>query len=391
MSFPLAYKDDHTLHPLEWHRRALAWCSQMRQNHPVVYSQEYGWLVFGYQSAQQVRSAPEVFSVEFQQEGSVALPGFTGMDPPQHQRMRMLVTAAFSAGAISRLVPFIEATASDLLAQIDARGQGELIEAFAVPLPAIVVAELLGLPHEDWPRVKTWTDMLVGISARQDEVQQELERYFLDVVAWRRRHTGRDLLSQLLLARVEGRPLSREELFAFFVVFLVTGHVNFAYVLGNALLCLDLFPGELARLRAHPDLVPGAFEEVLRYMSSERVLTHELPGCRIATRDVWLEGRHIRKGEIVRPVIFSANFDERQFTDPERFLIARSPNHHQALGHGIHYCLGARLARLEGCIVLRELLQRFRAWEIVDREHLEQVDSEIFFGVKRLPMRFQRA
>ena len=227
--------------------------------------------------------------------------------------------------------------------------------------------------------------------AKQEGTDQELANYFFQSVEQRRQHPDESLISLLLTAEIAGKHLTPAELFSFFLTLLVAGNVTTTNLLGNAMLCFSLFPEALEQLRKNPTLTVSAIEEILRYMSPARVLPHDYIGSRIAKTDIELAGHHIRKGDMVRPIMFSANFDERQFTNPERLIIDRQPNRHIAFGHGIHFCLGAPLARLEARVVLTAMLKRFSSWEIRDRDHLEQVDAELIFGIKHLPMTFQPA
>lgn len=190
---------------------------------------------------------------------------------------------------------------------------------------------------------------------------------------------------------MEGKGLTQTELFSFFLTLLVAGNVTTTNLLGNAMLCFHLFPQAFEHLRQNPALTVSAIEEILRYMSPSRVLAHDRVGSRIALKDTELAGYHIRKGDVVRPIIPSANFDEFQFDKPEDLVIERHPNCHIAFGHGIHFCLGAPLARLEARVVLTAMMKKFSQWEIHDPEHLKQIDTELIFGVKELPMSFQLA
>ena len=158
------------------------------------------------------------------------------------------------------------------------------------------------------------------------------------------------------------------------------------------MLCFSLFPAAQEKLRRNPSLVQSAVEEILRYMTPSRAFSREVIGTRgrFAKQDAEIGGHHIHKGDVVRPITFSANFDEDQFADPERFDIERNPNRHIAFGHGIHFCLGAPLARLEARIVLAEMIKRFSDWEVLEPDKLEMMDSTLIFGVQHLPMNFQR-
>lgn len=394
MSLVLTYTDDHTLSPLEWHARSREWCRAMRAHQPVSYHEEYGWLVFSYQEAQQVFADYATYSSEYEIAASVEQEegrSIISMDPPRHQQMRSLVTQALSARTIAQMEPRIQQIADDLLGKIGEQEPVDFMEKLASPLPVIVIAELLGLPSEDWPLFKKWTDAQVHGRGGQDGTQQILTSYFFQFVEQRRQHPDQSVISRLLSAEIDGKRLTSPELFSFFLTLLVAGNVTTTNLLGNAMLCFHLFPDALAQLRRNPALTVNAIEEILRYMSPSRVLAHDRVGSRLVKKDTELAGCHLHQGDVVRPIIPSANFDERQFVEPEDFVIERHPNRHIAFGHGIHFCLGAPLARLEARVVLTAMLKRFADWEILDPEHLQQIDTELIFGVKHLPMNFQLA
>jgi cytochrome P450 len=392
VSVTFSYTDDHTLPPLEWHARSRAWCGEMRAHQPVFYSEEYGWLVFSHRHTLQVFSDYATYSSEYamsptreQEEGRSII----SMDPPRHQQLRSLLTQAMSARTIAQMEPRIQQIADELLTRMAAKAEVDFMADLANPLPVMVIAELLGLPREDWPLFKQWTDAQVQGKAEQDGSHQMLTSYFFQHVEQRRKHPDQSLLSRLLDAEVEGKRLTHAELFSFFLTLLVAGNVTTTNLLGNAMLCFHLFPDALAHLRENQALTVSAIEEVLRYMPPSRVLAHDPIGSRLAKKDAELGGQTIHAGETVRPIIPSANFDEQQFADPERFDIERQPNRHASFGHGIHFCLGAPLARLEARVVLSEMLKRFPQWEIDDPAHLPQIDTELLFGVAHLPMHFQ--
>jgi len=390
MSPLLTYTDDFTLPPLQWYQRSKEWCREMRALQPVVHHEKYGWLVFSYQETVQVFSEYATYSSETQRSVSTQQEegrSIIMIDPPRHQQLRALITQAFSARTIAQMESRIQAIAVDLLDKMGP--QVDFMDALAAPLPVMVIAEMLGLPTEDWPLFKKWTDAQVHHAAELDGTSQALAAYFFQHVERQRHSPGNGIINLLLNAEVDGKRLSPSELFSFFLTLLVAGNVTTTNLLGNAMLCFNLFPEALARLHEQPALIPSTIEEILRYMGPSRLLTQDPVGSRIALVDTELAGQSIRKGDVVRPLIFAANFDEQQFADAERFLLDRRPNRHIAFGHGIHFCLGAPLARLEARVVLTEMLKRFSSWEIINPDHLEQLDLELIFGVKHLPMTFQ--
>jgi cytochrome P450 len=374
----------------------------MRASQPISHSDEYGWLVFPYQEAIQVYSDHTNYSSEYGKSSSDGQEevrdiqeesrSIITMDPPRHLHLRAIMTQAFSARKIAQMEPRIQKIADTLLEKILSQGQADFMEGLAFPLPVIVIAEMLGLPGEDWPLFKRWTDKQVHAKDKnQDGAEQELAAYFFKAVEQRSQEPDDSLISLLLRAEVDGQYLTPAELFSFFLTLLVAGNVTTTNLLGNAMMTFSLFPEALDQLRQHPTQMTSTIEELLRYMGPARVLPHDLIGTRIAQRDIELAGQHIRKGDVVRPIVLSANFDEQHFDEPEKFKIDRSPNRHFSFGHGIHFCLGAPLARLETHVVLSTMLKRFSAWEIQDRDQLQQIDTDLIFGVKNLPMTFQPA
>lgn len=256
-------------------------------------------------------------------------------------------------------------------------------------MPVIVIAELLGIPPEDRERFKHWSGAMVNalgsetIAAETSESRTAMDAYFLQIMAQRREHPRDDLVSALLNAQVESEHLTQTEILSFCSLLLVAGNETTTNLIGNALLCLDEYPDALETLQAEPELIPSAIEEVLRYRSLVQFTG------RVATVETLIGGQTIKAGQEVRVALGSANRDEAQFPDAESFEIQRSPNRHLAFGHGIHFCLGAPLARLETKIALTQLLARFQDIQRVRDVPLERVDSPVMYGVKRLPMTFR--
>ena len=391
------YENTRQLSPIAWHNHSRKWCREQRMKQPVVYSDEYQrWLIFRYQDVLHIYDHPGTYSSRLLKSANVPvkIPGqVTGaveLDPPYHQRWRLLGTKTLSACSLAWLHPYIEQVTIELLEKIKLQGQADFMAELATPLPMLVMAKWLGLPQEELPLFRKWVDSLILEEGEgQEEAQRDVEACFLAVFEQRRRQPCQDLISHLLATEVEGPPFTAQELLYFATDLLAAGTFTIAPLLGNALLCFDLFPHELTHLRCHPELVRRACEEVLRYMGPERVVEQNIVDCRIAQEESELGGQHIHKGDILRPIAFSANSDEEYFDNAEHFTIERFPNPHLAFGHGIHYCPGVQLTRLEARIVLEQMLRHFREWEILNPERLEQVDSEIIFSVKSLPMRFR--
>jgi cytochrome P450 len=390
------------LHPFDWYQ-------QQRDFAPVQYDEANGvWSVFRFDDVQEALSNHVVFSSAFGRgNSSMANPLGASMissDPPRHRQLRSLVNQAFTPRTVALLEPRITAIVQDLLDGISPRGSGEetidLIEALAYPLPVIVIAELLGIPYEEREQFKQWSDAIIvgpraaGMAGRNP--QAEMGAYFSRLIQERRQQYGSesgdqqaysargDLISALLAADVEGERLSIVDVLGFCVLLLVAGNETTTNLIGNAILCFDEHPECWDQIRSQPAaLIPGAVEEVLRYRSPVQSM------YRTTTAPVEMNDRIIPAGAPLVAWIGAANRDGRQFPDPDRFDIERSPNRHLAFGHGIHFCLGAPLARLEARIALEALLQRFNRISRIREIPLEPQPSTIVYGVKHLPLRVQ--
>jgi len=260
-----------------------------------------------------------------------------------------------------------------------------------------VIAELLGIPSSDRDRFKRWSDAVVSDGSEMGEghqsagrsVFEEMGAYFHALIEERRHAPGKDLISGLLQAQIDGEHLTMRELLGFCSLLLVAGNETTTNLLGNAILCFDEHPEQVERLRAEapagPALLESAIEEVLRYRSPVQAM------FRRCVSDTAFGEQTIKAGASLLAMIGSANRDEAQFPNANRFDIARAPNRHVAFGHGIHYCLGAPLARLEAKIALAAMLERFADFKRQPNVTVEPVSSFIVYGVKNLPITFKRA
>jgi cytochrome P450 len=310
------------------------------------------------------------------------------LDPPDHTRLRALVNKAFTPQTIEALEPRIRAIMAELLDQIEDPAAFDVMEAVANPLPVIVIAELLGIPPADRVQFKIWSDQRARtleptLTARElqeaGRAGEALDAYFLNIIYDRRQAPRDDLISALVAAEEAGEKLTEREMVIMLRLLLVAGNETTTNLIGNGMLALLRHPEQLETLRDNPGLMSSAVEELLRYDSPVQT------DGRTAMEDHELDGRPIRKGQGVVILLGAANHDPQAFPEPECLDITRSKNNHIAFGRGIHHCLGAALARLEGRIAFEALLDRFG--EI----HLRTVqpafkDHIVLRGLRSLPV-----
>jgi cytochrome P450 len=326
----------------------------------------------------------------FMQQAAQGTRSMLNTDPPDHTRVRKLVNKAFTPRRIEGLRRHIETIVDELLAPVLQSGRMDVIGALAAPLPAIVIAELLGVPPEDHRQFKAWASEIVAslgqptIGERRGTAlpaMQSLFGYLSDIIAARRTEPRDDLISAMVLAQEENDALSDSELLATSNLLLIAGHETTTNLIGNGLLALLREPDELERLRNDMTLLPTAIEELLRYDGPVQATV------RVAKEDVELGGHHIDEGSLLLVGIGAANHDPEVFEQPERLDIGRDPNPHLAFGLGVHFCLGAPLARLEGAIALRALLERFPRLALAT-EAPEYRSNPVLRGLVSLPVTF---
>jgi cytochrome P450 len=298
-------------------------------------------------------------------------PSMLFRDPPDHTRLRGLVTKAFTAKRIEDLRPRMERIVDELLDAALARGEMDVVADLAYPLPVTVICEMLGVPEADHHRFHAWSADLVvtldpmvppDVMARAVVAGEAFDAYFADLIAKRRRDPRDDLLSALIAAEEEGGRLRQDELLTQLVLLLVAGHETTVNLISNGTLALLQHPDQLRRLRDDPGLIRSGVEELLRYYSPV-----QLTG-RIPMEDMEIGGVPVRRGQQVVALVGAANRDPAQFDDPDRLDLSREPNHHIAFGGGIHRCLGAALARAEGQVALGALVRRTASIEPLSHE-----------------------
>ena len=313
-------------------------------------------------------------------------------DPPDHTRLRALANRAFTPRRIEALRPRISAIVDTQLAELD-EGEWDLIEGLAYPLPVIVIAEILSLPRADRASFKRWSDDVIAVAAGVGEDPERRERglrsahalaeYFGALVAELRTRPNETLLSGLVEAEEEGTRLTAEELLANAILLLMNGHETTTFAVGNGMLALLRHSEELERLRDEPGLIASAVEEILRYDGSV-----QMRGVS-AGDDLEFDATKIRAGETLWLAIGATGRDPRQFPEPNRFDIGRSPNRHLQFGAGPHFCIGAALARAEIQLALAGLLARFRRIELAG-DTVDWHEIAVFRGPKAVPLALGR-
>ncbi len=313
----------------------------------------------------------------------------TVMDPPEHTRLRGLVSKAFSPRFIESLRPRVQEIADTLLDAMKPPGPIDLVSAFAFPLPIIVIAEMLGIPIEDRDRLREWSSVIFDAITRGANAEpahlgkaEEFATYVHALIEEKRKSPGDDLISKLVEVEEGGSKLDDEELLSMIVLLIFAGHETTVNLIGNGMLALFSHPDEFAKLKRDPAQIPLAVEEMLRFWGS--VLS---TSPRVTTEEVEIGGQRIPKGEMIMVSLAAANHDPAQFEAPDRFDVTRAANKHLAFGHGIHFCLGAPLARVEVQIALESLLRRFPEIRLaVPREALRWRANLLLRGLHELPV-----
>jgi cytochrome P450 len=376
------FQDPHSVH------------ARLRAQRPVTAVVMPGgwpaWLVTGYAEARGALADPRL---KKNTPGWQPDPMFAPLerhmlnsDPPDHERLRRLVNKAFTVRRVERLRPRITAITTELLDAMSAQHEVDLLASFAFPLPITVICELLGIPAADRDDFRRWSATIVSATATAEQVQADaaaMISYFTALLIAKRRQPADDLLSALISVRDSGDSLREDELLSMMFLLLVAGHETTVNLIASGTLALLLNPAELSRLRADPLLLDGAVEELLRSVSPVNHAT-----LRFAAEPVEIGGAQISPGEVIVIALSSANRDPSRYQDPDRLHLGRDSSGHLAFGHGIHYCLGAPLARMEAQIAFGALLQRFGSMRLaVPAESLRWRPSTLIHGLEALPVR----
>ncbi|MEU3030631.1 cytochrome P450 [Streptomyces incarnatus] len=380
----------------------------LREAGPVRHDEVLGtWQVLDHENVAAVLADPATYSSDLsalsptQPDFETFTQGnFVAMDPPEHRKLRTLVSQAFTPRVVQGLEPRIEAICARLLDDVADQDRFDLVDALAYPLPIIVIAELLGIPAEEHRLFQEWASVLFGgdqLGEAPDMADleraleaiaptvREMNSYMLDYIRARRATPGDDLTSRLIGAEVDGVRLRDQEMVGFVALLLVAGHITTTALLGNAVVTFDRYPETDAALRADPLGIPAAVEEVLRWLPPFPEL-----GRRV-TRPVVLGGHEIPADTLLMAHLGAANRDPARFDAPDVFDVTRSPNPHLTFGHGIHFCFGAPLARLEARIALRMLHERFRMLVIPSHKDITYQNPAVIVGVRHLPVEVTEA
>lgn len=384
--------------------------AQLRQTAAAVPVAPLGFYAVGrYDDVLYVLKNPQLFSSSAIQKAFTMMSGsmmqgeitdllqhnMLGMDPPDHTRLRRLINRAFTTKAIEGMAPRIRAITNECIDTILQKGEFDMINDLASPLPIIVIAEMLGVEPERRQDFRQWSNDMVSLGAsmempppeeasRQNQSRVELFAYLEEIIAERRREPQDDLISAMIRAEEEADTLTAEEVMSMTVLLLIAGNETTTNLIGNATIVLRDYPEVREQLKANPTLIPDFIEETLRYNGPVLGLFRE------ATQEVELSGVTIPQGAFVMPFYASANHDETVFPNPERFDLLRENKKHVAFGFGIHFCLGAPLARLEACIAFEEIFKRIPNAVVTD-DKVNWINSFILRGVRTLPMKTSAA
>jgi cytochrome P450 len=381
---------------------------QIREQAPVFWDEKIGeWVVTGYNEVVAALRDPRTtvqggWSTEWlpEQLRNILSPPMQAIarqllfiDPPDHTRLRGLVSKAFTPRMVEKMRLHIQEIVDALLDAMQGRQEIEVVREFAYPLPSIVIAEMLGVPPEDREQFIQWSDdfshLLDGTGLTEEQWLHHLYAliafmdYFRQIIVQRRTQPKDDMMQALIQAQEGGSVLNDDELLGNCMLLLAAGHITTTHLIGNGLLALLQHPEQYARLKSEPALIPGAVLEFLRYDTPVQATG------RRAKEAFILGGQQLRAGDAMYICLGAANRDPSQFEEPDRFDILRAENKNVSFGHGVHYCLGSPLAKLEAEIAFSTFLRRVEEPRL-DIERVERWTGAVFRGVKTLPLSVTR-
>ncbi|MFE3897515.1 MULTISPECIES: cytochrome P450 [unclassified Priestia] len=370
-----------------------SWYEKMRKESPVYYDENTGvWNVFLYEDVKRVLSEKETFSSHFStNKGSIGKT-LINQDPPKHTQVRSIVNRSFTPRVMKEWEPRIQAITEELIQRMDGKEKIDIYKDFAHPLPIIVISELLGVPSKYMDQFKQWSDILVSSPKSSNEedmkeflttretAERELEEFFQTIIADKRKNLSNDLISILIRAEEETLKITEKELVPFCNLLLVAGNETTTNLLTNAVFSILENNGVYDELRNDLSLIPSMVEESLRYRSPAQVLRRKV------IQDTEIGGQQLQKGETVIIWLGSANRDENKFQDASMFDIHRKPNPHIAFGHGIHFCLGAPLARMEATIAMTALIKKYSSLSFPEGFILDPIESSAVYGLRSFPV-----
>ena len=389
MAAPLVYSP----FAYEIHEDPYPTYARLRDEAPAYHNPELDfWALSRFADVHQAMADWETYSssagVSLEDASTARPPMIIMMDPPRQQQLRKLVSKAFTPRRVATMEPEIRALTRKHLAPLLGRGAFDFIADFSAKLPMDVISVMMGVPDADQDMLRGWADVLLHREEGKSEIPKaglegsaNLVRYFAEDLARRRTHPGDDLISALCEAEIDGERLTDAEIIGFCFLLVIAGNETTTKMLGNAIVLLGRHPDQRAWLHAHPDRIADAVEEVVRYDNSTQML------ARLLMRDVPLHGKTMPKGRKVLLLVGSANRDERALARPNAFDVRRAQQPHMAFGYGVHVCLGASLARLEGRVALEEVLPRLGDYD-VDTAQLVRVHSANVRGYAHVPIRF---
>ncbi|GEC91518.1 cytochrome P450 [Brevibacillus brevis] len=378
-----------------------SWYEDMRKNNPVSFnSQADMWNVFSYEDVKRVLEDKEYFSSVMPAKKSPFQGSIIRMDPPKHTQIRSIVNRSFTPKVLKNWEPRIHQITTDLLARLSNRETFDIVGELFYPLPVIVIAEMLGVSPKDMEKFKRWSDILVSSPTHDDpdyltdffhtrsQAEKEISDFFEEIIQTKREQSKKDsedIISLLVQNEEEGK-ISGEDIAPFCKLLLVAGHETTTNLLGNALYSFIEHPDSYQQIKNDLSLIPNAIEEVLRYRSPVQQL------LRRVNKEIHLKGKALQVDQVISAWIGSANRDSDQFKDADSFNIHRKPNSHLAFGQGIHFCLGAPLARLEAKIVLTELFNTYDEFSFLENNRPIPIqNSNSVYGLVSFPLHAKKS